>query len=117
MNTGSKLYRSYPFQSGEQVGVPVKAVNRATNTVVWTNVESHDRYGRPYVFYVREMDRYGNDITPRGFEKTEAGLVVVNVAVDMKSPQTGDRTNIWLYALLALISDAAAALLPRKKRR
>lgn len=74
-----KLFRT--IEGGETEEVPdaiLKQLNGSISSVSWTNLESTDADGNAYIFSVREVNAYGFDFVPEGFEKVETGLRVVN---------------------------------------
>lgn len=74
-----KLFRT--IEGGETEEVPdaiLKQLNGSINSVSWTNLESTDGDGNAYIFSVREVNAYGFDFVPEGFEKVETGLRVIN---------------------------------------
>lgn len=113
-----KLYRHLGFMvETEEVPVPVQRVYGYLDRVTWNNLPETNSNGDLYHYFVREVNPSGEDYTPLGFEKTEQGLVVVNEAIDMKAPKTGDTTNIWLLLALAFGSSLGAGLVLRRKRK
>lgn len=74
-----KLFRN--VEGGPLEEVPdaiLKQLNGSVRSVAWANLESTNRAGAPYIFSVQEVNAYGLDFVPEGYEKEENGLTVVN---------------------------------------
>lgn len=81
-----KLYWAHVATEEEPVpveGAELKAVETPqgewTTTVTWTQMPDIDEDGRAFLYSVKEVDENGNDYSPNGYRKSEAGMEVYNV--------------------------------------
>lgn len=81
-----KLYRTHVATDEEPVPVEdagIKEVNTPegewVTTVTWTRMPDIDEDGRAFLYSVKEVDQNGNDYSPLGYVKSEAGMNVYNV--------------------------------------
>ena len=70
-----QLYRKTADSLGKPVG---KAVIVENDQVNFGKQKATDKNGNPYTYYVKEVDKNGEDYTPEGFTKVEDGLKVTN---------------------------------------
>ncbi len=75
------MYRQIPGGKVEPVpGAPIRELKNGTVKVSW-DVDLTDGNGINYIFSVKEVDKYGNNFVPAGYEKFESGLTVKNKEV------------------------------------
>ena len=128
-----RLYRQ--TSDGQPEAVPNAELKKLENgrlEVAWDGLDLATPEGKPYTFFVKEVDENGNDYTPANYVKQESGLTVINTYVGStaatststsgtsasgQSPKTGDSAPVALYVVLLCAAGAAAAGIVIKKRR
>ena len=128
-----RLYRQ--TSDGQPEAVPNAELKKLENgrlEVAWDGLDLATPEGKPYTFFVKEVDENGNDYTPANYVKQESGLTVINTYVGStaatststsgtsasgQSPKTGDSAPVALYVALLCVAGAAAAGIVIKKRR
>ncbi|NLD88559.1 MAG: Cna B-type domain-containing protein, partial [Clostridiales bacterium] len=74
-----KLYRHIEGGSLEEVpNAEIKELKSGNTKVRWAITDLKDAKGNKYIFSVKEVDEFGRDFVPAGYEKLEAGLTVTN---------------------------------------
>src|SRR5699024_8924000 len=120
--TWFKLFRQ--VEDGEIEEVPeaeVKELANGTTEVEWTGLEETDFDGNVYTFFVKEVNKDGDDSTPENYEKAENGLEVTNYYVSptdasakaIKTWENGpqERPTVW-FKLFRQIEDGELEEVP-----
>ncbi len=85
-----KLYRRIEVAGALAEEVPDVSLGYlpdGTELAIWKHLPKADLQGRPYHYYVQEVDENGEDYVPENYVKFEAGLLVVNTYQEPGAPQ------------------------------
>ncbi len=113
-----KLFRRTAGGAEEAVTTaPIMSLPPGTNSVTWTGLPSSTPLGVEYIYYVRETDSGGTELSGQIFNiaGSGGGLTVTNTwRVTNRIPQTGDSTNITALLLAMLLAGTTILIAKRK---
>ncbi|WP_289781230.1 Cna B-type domain-containing protein [Staphylococcus agnetis] len=83
--------------NNNEVAVPnadIKKLENGTTEVTWSALPELDKDGKAIVYYVKEVDAQGNDVTPEGYTKKEEGLTVTNTEKPIETTSVSGK-KVW----------------------